>query len=109
MQGRRVKCHPLCHTLLHLCQGRGTFGSELFKNVIFPDESLFVWSLLQCSTRGMSLAVLRFRICAFRAGAAGVIPARGTSILHSVGEKMVQNGNQNWSGVAAGTGTLGVH
>lgn len=55
---------------------------------------------------GCPLAVLRSRICAFRAGAAGVIPARGTSILHSVGEKMVQNGNQNWSRVAAGTGTL---
>ena len=89
MQGHHMKCHCLRHT--HL-QRRGTFGSKLFKNLILSDESLFVRSLLQCGTRGMSLAVLGFRICALRAGAAGVISARGTSILHNVGGKTVQNG-----------------
>lgn len=88
-QGHHVKCHCLCHT--HL-QRRRTFGSKLFKNLILSDESLFVWSLFQCGTRGMSLAVLGFRICALSAGAAGVISARGTSILHNVGGKSVQNG-----------------
>ena len=88
-QGHHVKCHCLCHT--HL-QRRRTFGSKLFKNLILSDETLFVRNLLQCSTRGMSLAVLGFRICALSAGAAGVISARGTSILHNVGGKSVQNG-----------------
>ena len=88
MQGHHMKCHCLRHT--HL-QRRGTFGSKLFKNLILSDESLFVRSLLQCGTRGMSLAVLGFRICALRAGAAGVISARGTSILHNVGGKTPKN------------------
>lgn len=94
---------------LHLCQGRGTLGSKLLKNLIFSDESVFVWSLLPYSTRGVSLAVLWFRMCALNPGAAGVIPGQGTTILHSVGGKIVQDGNQDWSGVAAGNGTLGVH